>query len=169
LYADVRTGASIDLAEYILDTFDNTEPGDVVVADPDNDESVLKSSKPFDSSVVGVISTQPHMVMGMELVRDEETGEMYEDVNAAQLTVAGRVPVKVTDENGPIRRGDLLTTSSKPGHAMKWTLLDVTEAEDFEELKSILAENETRHHSILGKAFGSHESGDGKIIALLSL
>jgi len=169
LYADLRTGAAIDLAEYILDTFADTEPADVVVADPENDESVIKSSKPFDSSVVGVISTDPHMVMGMELVMNEETGEMYEDVNAAQLTVTGRIPVKVTDENGPIQRGDLLTTSSKPGHAMKWSLLDVNQAKDFEELKSILAENERRHHSILGKALGSYESGDGEIIALLSL
>jgi hypothetical protein len=29
------------------------------------------------------------------------------------------IPTKVTDEGGPIRRGDLLVTSSTPGHAMK--------------------------------------------------
>jgi hypothetical protein len=29
------------------------------------------------------------------------------------------VPTKVTAENGPIEPGDLLTTSSTPGHAMK--------------------------------------------------
>ena len=30
-----------------------------------------------------------------------------------------RVPVKVTDENGLIQRGDLITTSSKAGYGMK--------------------------------------------------
>jgi hypothetical protein len=169
LYADVRTGGPIDLAEYILDTYADTEHGDVLVADPDNNESVVKADKAFDSSVVGIVSTKPHMVMGVELIMDEETGEMYEDVDAAQLSLAGRVPVKVTDENGPIQRGDMLTTSSTPGHAMKWTLIDVAQAQDFEELKSILAENEKRRNAILGKALEPHESGDGKIIALLSL
>jgi hypothetical protein len=169
LYADVRSGGLIDLAEYILDTKGDTEAGDVLAADPDNDESVIKSSIPYDSTVVGIVSTQPHLLMGMELVMDEETGERYEDVDAAMLALAGRVPVKVTDENGPIERGDLLTTSSKPGYAMKWTLLDVNQAEDFDKLKSMLAENERRRNTVVGKALGNLDSGDGKIVALVNL
>ena len=35
------------------------------------------------------------------------------------MGVVGVIPTKVTGENGPIRRGDLLVTSSTPGHAMK--------------------------------------------------
>ena len=31
------------------------------------------------------------------------------------------MPVKVTTENGPVAPGDYLTTSSKPGYAMKAT------------------------------------------------
>ena len=169
LYADERTGGAIDIAEYILDTKGDTEAGDVLAADPDNDESVIKSSIPYDSTVVGIVSTQPHLLMGMELVMDEETGEMYEDVSATKLALAGQVPVKVTDENGPIERGDLLTTSSKSGYAMKWTLLDVNQAEDFDELKSILAENERRRNAVVGKALGNLDSGDGKIVALVNL
>ncbi len=37
------------------------------------------------------------------------------------LAVVGIVPCKVTDENGPVQRGDLLVTSSKAGYAMKGT------------------------------------------------
>jgi hypothetical protein len=37
------------------------------------------------------------------------------------LAVVGIVPCKVTAQNGPIRVGDLLVTSSRPGHAMKGT------------------------------------------------
>ncbi|MHC4648031.1 MAG: hypothetical protein ACYTBJ_21435, partial [Planctomycetota bacterium] len=59
LYADLRTGGPIDLAEYILDTYADTEPGDVLAADPDNNESVVKANEPFDSSVVGIVSTKP--------------------------------------------------------------------------------------------------------------
>ncbi len=168
LYADYRSGDAIDLAEYIYDTGANTKAGDVLVADPDNDESVIKSSTPYDATVVGIVSTQPHLLMGTELIRDEETGKVYEDVNAAMLALAGRVPVKVTDENGPIKRGDMLTTSSKPGYAMKWTALDVTEAENFEQLKTMLAENQRRNHAIVGKALEPLPSGEGKIMILVN-
>jgi len=169
LYADARSGAAIDVAEYIYDSFGNTEPADVVVADPNKKESVIKSSAPYQSSVLGVISTTPHLTLGMELVINEETGEAIEGVQATRLTLTGRVPVKVTIENGAIMPGDLLTTSSTPGYAMKWTLLDVNNARDFEEMKSILAENEKRRNAIIGKAVEAHSSGTGKIVVLVSL
>ena len=169
LYADVRTGASIDVAEYIYDSNGNTEPGDVLVADPNVNESVLLSDQAYQTSVVGVVSTKPHMVMGMELVMDEETGEMLPDVQATRLALTGRVPCKVTDENGPIQPGDLLTTSATPGHAMKWTPLDVNAASDFDEMKQILSENEMRRHAVIGKALEAHSGGTGKIMVLISL
>jgi hypothetical protein len=37
------------------------------------------------------------------------------------LAIYGYFPVKVTTENGAIKRGDALTSSSKPGYAMKAT------------------------------------------------
>jgi hypothetical protein len=169
LYADTRSGGAIDVAEYIYDTHGNTVPGDVLVADPLAKESVILSATAYQSSVVGIVSTQPHLVMGMELVIDEETGDPLPDVQATRLALTGRVPCKVTDENGPIQPGDLLTSSSTPGHAMKWSLLDVNEAANFEELKSILAENEMRRHAVIGKALESHEGGTGKIMVLVSL
>ncbi len=169
LWADYRSGDAIDLAEYIYDTNGDTGPGDVLVADPGNDESVLKSQEPYQTSVVGVVSTDPHMVMGMELVVDEATGEPIPGVSATRLALTGRVPVKVTGENGAIEPGDLLTTSSTPGHAMKWSLLDVNEADDFEELKQMLAENERRRNAVIGKALSSSSSGEGTVVLLISL
>jgi len=169
LWADVRTGASKDLAEYIYDNNNETEAADVVVADPMGKENVVKSSEPYQVSVLGVVSTEPHMTMGSEIVLDEETGAPIPGVNATRLALAGRVPVKVTDENGPINPGDPLTTSSTPGHAMKYTPLDINKAKDFDELKSILTENEIRRNAIIGKAVESHSGGKGKIIVLISL
>lgn len=168
-YADIRTGGSIDVAEYIYDSNGNTEAGDVLVADQNGKESVVISDQAYQTSVVGVVSTDPHMVMGMELVMDEESGTPLPDVQATRLALTGRVPCKVTDENGAIQPGDLLTTSSIPGHAMKWTPVDVNQAQDFEELKSILAENETRRHAVIGKALEAHTGGSGKIMVLVSL
>jgi len=168
-FADQRSGGGIDVAEYIYDSNGDTEAGDVLVADAQKDESVIKSQKPYQTSVLGVVSTDPHMVMGMDLVINEETGESIPGVSATRLALTGRVPVKITEENGPIEPGDLLTTSSTPGYAMKWTLLDVNDAKDFQELKSILAENERRRNATIGKAVSSSSSGEGTVMVLISV
>jgi hypothetical protein len=164
-------GVAADVAEYIYDTNSNSEPGDVVIADPLNKISIIKSAKPYQSSVLGIISTKPMMTLGNELVMDESTHDPL--VNAkpsARLALTGRVVAKVTGENGPIIPGDLLTTSSTPGHAMKWSLLDVTKAKDFEEMKTILAENERRRNAVIGKAIESFSgSGTGNIMVFISL
>ena len=92
-----------DLAENIFSA-EEVEAADVVVVA--DDMKVIKSYKAYDKKVVGVISTAPAATFG---------GNM----GNVPLAISGRVPVKVTDENGPIEPGDLLTTSSMLGHAMK--------------------------------------------------
>ncbi len=170
LYTDYINGVAADVAEYYRDTRANTGPGDVVIADPKNKESVIKSEKAYQTSVVGVISTKPFIVMGSELVTDDKTSKTADGGIATRLALSGRVPVKVTNENGSIVPGDLLTSSSIPGTAMKWTLLDVNTAKDFDELKKILSENEKRRNAIIGKAVESFSgSGTGKIMMLISL
>ena len=61
--------------------------------------------------MAGVYSTEPGFVGGQGINGDE--------TNKIPLAVVGIVPVKVNAENGPIRPGDLLTSSSTPGHAMR--------------------------------------------------
>jgi hypothetical protein len=143
----------------------------VVVADVNKKESVVKSSRPYQTGVLGVISTKPHMTMGMELVVDEATGEPLKDAKpATRLALTGRVPVNVTGENGNIVPGDYLTSSSTPGAAMKWSLIDVNAAKDFDDLKKIISENEKRRNSIIGKAVENFSgTGKGKIVVLISL
>jgi hypothetical protein len=171
LRATAINGVTADVAEHIYDTNNNTEPADVVVADPQNKISILKSSSPYQSSVIGVVSTKPMLTMGNELIIDEVTGDPMKNAKpTARLALAGRVPVKVSGENGPIQPGDFLTTSSISGTAMKWTLLDVSNAKDFDDLKKILSENERRRNAIIGKAVESFTgSGTGKIMILISL
>jgi hypothetical protein len=175
LYADVintdnLNGTPMDVAEYYKDTNANTEAGDVVIADEKNKESVVKSSKAYQTSVVGVISTKPFIVMGTEMLADKKSSKTKDGGTATQLALSGRVPVKVCGENGDIKPGDYLTSSSKPGVAMKWALLDVNTAKDFNELKKLLSENEMRRNAIIGKAVESFSgTGTGKILVLISL
>jgi hypothetical protein len=89
------------------------EPGDVIVASSETEGHVERSSSRYDPRVIGVYSTRP-AVLGAD--KDGETRVDGEDV---PVGITGIVPTKVTAENGPIAAGDLLTTSSTPGHAMK--------------------------------------------------
>ena len=61
----------------------------------------------------------------------------------------GRVPVKATTENGPIRVGDLLVSSSTPGAVMRCD------------------EPEGCSGTLVGKALEALEHGDGMIEMLL--
>ena len=108
VYADGsfhNTGA--DFAE-MLPAVEGLEPGDVLVISLDG--QLLRSSSPYATSVMGVYSTEPGFVGGS----DEE----MENPGKVPLAIVGIVPVKASTENGPIAPGDLLTTSSTPGHAM---------------------------------------------------
>jgi len=132
------TGHS-DVAETVKINTEKIEAGDVVIIDPENDNQVTITNKPYDTRVAGVISTSPGVTLGS---KENESG-------MKPLAIAGIVPTKVTTTNGPIERGDLLTTSSIPGYAMK--------------------ASEFKLGIIVGKALESLESGEGKINVLITL
>ncbi len=87
------------------------EAGDVVVIDGTGRAKVRLSWRKDANDIAGVISTDPASIL--------KRGEQGEPV-----AVAGTVPVKVSDEGGAIRRGDLLTTASLLGHAKKASFAD---------------------------------------------
>jgi len=99
-----------DVAEIISVSDATIEPGDVVVVDPANDKSVIKSQNSYQTSVLGVISEKGGILLGGD-----------SDTFKKPIALVGRVPVKISVENGAIKRGDPLTSSSLPGHAMKLT------------------------------------------------
>jgi hypothetical protein len=90
-------------------------PGDLLVIDPSGERRLSLSQTPYSTLVAGIYSTQPGVVASTHRV-DEAIPN-----NEVPLAVVGIVPCKVTAENGPIMAGDLLVTSSTPGHAMKGT------------------------------------------------
>lgn len=103
---DTQTGA--DLAEWYVSSED-LEPGDVVSINPDDNVVVHKSQVSSDSRLMGIVSTNPGIILGPK------------EQHTFPIALAGRVPTKVSTENGPIERGDYLTSSSTPGVAMKAT------------------------------------------------
>ncbi len=117
-----------DIAE-VYETGESTEPGDVIVWRPDVDNKVYKSRKPYEKGLAGIYSTSPGVLMGNEdsdgnigvELGNSNTTEIIKKLGSthAAVALAGRVPVKVTLEGGTIRPGDLLTSSSTPGKAMK--------------------------------------------------
>lgn len=134
---DIKVGGNIlgyngDVAENVFFKDDKPEPGDVVVLD--SNMTVIKSYKPYDTKVAGVVSTDPAYIMAIQ--RD-----------GVPLALTGIVPVKVTDENGLIKVGDLLTTSSTPGHAMKCNDLDLCKGSIIG--KAMEDMNESKHTDVI--------------------
>jgi hypothetical protein len=108
-----QTGGA-DFAESIQATQDagKLEPGDVLEIDPQHG-GVRQSRAANSLLVAGVYSTQPSVLaVGQHGIDDSLAGEV-------PVALLGVVPTKATAENGPIQIGDLLVTSSLPGHAMK--------------------------------------------------
>ncbi|MDD5518384.1 MAG: hypothetical protein PHV98_03420 [Candidatus Omnitrophica bacterium] len=98
-----------DVAENYYVNDENIRGGDVVCL-ASNALTVEKCSSAYESDLLGVISTQPALLMGNDMS------------NARPVALNGRVPVKISLENGPIAIGDSLTSaSSTPGVAMKAT------------------------------------------------
>lgn len=108
----VTNNGSYDVAEDYPTRDDTLEPGDVVSIETNERGFVRKSSGVYDYSVIGVYSSQP----ALRLSQDDVT---LNGGRAIPIALAGRVPVKVSTENGTINAGDYLTSSSTPGVAMK--------------------------------------------------
>jgi hypothetical protein len=123
LYIGATNTTSADLAEYYLSGDKSIEAGDVVVIsdtkvldngveEVQNQGVLRKATKPYDSKLVGIISTQPGLVLGSI---DGDTGQ----ADKRMLALSGRAPVKIDPQSPPIAVGDFLTSSRKPGLAMK--------------------------------------------------
>jgi hypothetical protein len=89
-------------------------PGDILSVAVDG-AGVEKASEPYSARVAGIYSTRPG-VLGAD-----KGGETRIDESDVPVAIVGIVPTKVRAENGPIAVGDLLVSSSTPGHAMRGT------------------------------------------------
>ncbi len=136
-----------DYAESVDVTGDRKkyEPGHVLVVDPSHPGQFLKSAEPYSTLVSGIYSTKPG-VIGRRQTTDPKSS-----TTEVPMAMVGIVPAKVSAENGPIKTGDLLVTSSTLGYAMKGT-----------DRGQMLG-------AVVGKALGTLDSGTGVIEVLVSL
>lgn len=117
--------------------------------------SLESSHQEYDKKVAGIVSGargyKPAMVLNRQSQFRNENQK--EDKNRHRLPIAlmGKVYCKVDARNSPIEIGDLLTTSSTKGYAMK-------------------VENPTKAFgAVIGKALGSIKEGLGMIPVLVTL
>jgi hypothetical protein len=110
---DVRLAGGDCAEDFDVDDLLVLEPGMVMVIG--EEERLHQCSQAYDRRVAGVLSgagdCQPGIILGKRL---SQKGHL-------PLALTGKVYCKVDASFAPIGIGDLLTTSSNPGHAMKAT------------------------------------------------
>ncbi|MGI9015096.1 MAG: hypothetical protein ACR2GY_12740 [Phycisphaerales bacterium] len=141
------TGGS-DFSE-MFDVNGETEvqPGMVVVLDPDNPGQLLPSTDAYDRKVAGIVSGGGGVATGMTMGHEGTVAD-----GSHPVALSGRVYCLVDATDCAIEVGDMLTTSSTPGHAMK--------ADDL-----TLAQG-----AIIGKAMSTLKKGEtGLVLVLVNL
>jgi hypothetical protein len=110
--------AGADFAESVevMDTRAQYQPGDLIGIDVAGIRRFTKIAEPYSTLVAGIYSTKPGILASPHGIDDPRP-----QVQEIPLAIVGIVPCKVSNENGPIKPGDLLVSSSTPGHAMKGT------------------------------------------------
>jgi hypothetical protein len=109
---DVLHISGADLAEK-FPLSEQGEPGTVVVIDPDRAGMLRPSGADYDTRVAGVISGAGGLSVGAVL------GQCTPEEDAQPIAMSGRVWTRCDASAYAIEPGDLLTTSGRPGHAMK--------------------------------------------------
>ncbi|MFZ0826562.1 MAG: hypothetical protein WAO02_03985 [Verrucomicrobiia bacterium] len=136
-----------DLAEpfQISSAAQEIPQGAVVVIDEANPGQLRMSDQPYDTRVAGIISGANGINPGIQM---QQQGLLEGGKNVA---LTGRVYVQADTSNGAIKAGDLLTTSSIAGHAMKVT------------------DHARAQGATLGKAMSALKDGQGMILVLVTL
>jgi len=134
-----------DLAEPFRSAVGELDPGTVVVLNEALEGAVHPCTETYDRKVVGVVSgaggVNPGLVLGQEDLVDGDV----------RIAMVGQVEVRCSAENGPIRPGDLLTTSSVAGHAMR------------------ASDSDRAFGAVIGKALGSLDEGQGLVRVVVNL
>lgn len=133
-----------DVAEPFEISGGKISTGSVVIIDDEHPGRLKLSQRPYDTRVAGVVSGANGIHPGIQM----QQGLLAEGENVA---LSGRVYVRADASKCPIRPGDLLTTSSIPGHAMKVT--DRAKAQG----------------AILGKAMTGLSERSGMVLMLVTL
>jgi hypothetical protein len=140
---DIRLKNADCAEDFDVAAADRIEPGTVLVIDQEG--ALRPSTEAYDRKVAGVVSGAGDCKPGIVLDKNPS------QINRLPLALVGKVFCKVDTQFAAIEVGDLLTTSSTPGHAMKAS----------DPLRAF--------GSVIGKALRPLNSGTGLIPILIAL
>jgi hypothetical protein len=148
LYTSVLyiTGGS-DLAEpFEVSGAKTIQPGMVVTIDPDEPGKLRLADTAYDPRVAGIVSGANGINPGLMMKQEGTVAD-----GSLPVSLTGRVYCWADASRGPIKPGDLLTTSDTPGHAMK------------------VKNHKKAQGAIIGKAMTSLKTGQGLVLVLVTL
>jgi hypothetical protein len=123
------------------------EPGTVLAIDPEAPGKLAVSRGAYARTVAGVVAGAGGIEPGLLLHQQGVEGADGEH----PVAITGRVYVKADTSNGAIRPGDLLTTSDRPGHAMR------------------VSDWQRSQGAVLGKAMSRLDEEAGLVLVLIGL
>lgn len=140
----MELGTGLDYAEgFNVSDKNGVVAGTILCIDPANPGKLVISKEPYDKKVAGIVAGANGLGSGIKLGVDQFDYD---------VALAGRVYCNVEASKEKIEPGDLLTTSSIPGYAMKVSNVDEAQG------------------AILGKAMESLDKGErGQILVLVTL
>lgn len=121
-------------------------PGLLVSIDPDNPGELMVTTEAYDKKLAGAVSGANGINTGTVLKQEGTVGD-----GDFPVALAGRIYIKADASFGAIQPGDMLTSSSVAGHAMKVTDYD------------------RAHGAVIGKAMTALEEGQGYVLVLVNL
>ncbi len=137
----------VDVAEPFAMRDDAEFPkGSVMVISDERPGELQLSHEEYDTRVAGIISGANGINPGLQL-----TQKGVNDVGGQPVALTGRVYCRADATFGAIKPGDLLTTSTTPGHARR--VNDHTRSQG----------------AVLGKAMSALEDGTGFVLVLVTL
>jgi hypothetical protein len=143
IFGTVRPMGADCAEEFDVEPGSDQTPGTVMVIA--TDEMLRPCGDAYDRKVAGVLSGAGDYPPGIIL------GSRLSGAARPALALSGKVYCKVDADHGAIAVGDLLTTSSTPGHAMK------------------AGDADRCHGAILGKALREFTHGRGLIPVLVAM
>jgi hypothetical protein len=166
-YDDVYIGGKLDITGAVDPVIAERFPADPAQDYAGGDVLCLDETSPYvqpcnegnDTKVVGVAVPGPDIedgeiliaIMGFQAAQPQEGPHGPESPQRMVMVV------QVDASYGPIQRGDLLTSSLTPGHAMKAEPVDIEGIQIY------------RPGTIIGKAMGSLSEGQGLIEVFVTL
>jgi hypothetical protein len=123
----------------------HVKPGMLVAVRGDNGELGITDTK-IDRRVIGVVSGANGIETGLIMGQKGTIAD-----GDFPVALSGRTYVYANTQNGAIKAGDFLTSSSQPGYAMKVKKMRKSQG------------------AIIGKALTSLENGEGFVLVLVNL